>query len=252
MRALIALLALAGCHEDLLADLPDAAAPPADACVPAGSHIVYLNREPTTFTPGSPDDSVANVTSLVSAEVTTQGVSTLQLTDTRWRTITECVAALLAAYDVRVTNEDPGDVDHWELVVTHDGTEVGQPASSAGVAPAGCPSAGPREIAFAFWQPFNLGMDAQGMCELLGWEIGIMAGLSPTVDCRDVLGPLDGSAPECADPATFLDETVGCADAADYQPADCRCGGTLQNSDLTLTAYFGVNACAGAGSGSGP
>jgi hypothetical protein len=243
VRAVILLLALGACKQDLLADLPDAAAPQADACVASASHTIYINREPTSYSLGSPSDSAANVTSIIPHDLTTLGVGQVQLSASSWRLTEECLEAKLAAYDVEVVSEDPGDVDHWELVVTHDGTELDMPAGAAGLAHSDCPSSAPRELSFAFWQPFALGSNWEGLCEMLAWEVGIMAGLSPSVDCRDVLGKGSGTEPLCQDGTAYLDETLGCATSEDYSPGPCRCGGSLQNSHEVMTTYFGPNTC---------
>jgi hypothetical protein len=241
--SLLLLLALAGCKDDLLADLPDASVPAPDACVAAGSHIVYLNRSPTTFTPGAPGDSVANVSSIVTAEVTTEGAS---ISETMWRTARTCVTTELAPYDITVTDVDPGDVDHLEIVVTDQAAEIGLAGPTNGVSPFSCPALGPREIGFAFWAPF--GKNAQReFCEQLLWVVAVSAGLTDSLDCRDIMWPRrsdDELGGACGE-KHFIEELVGCAEQADLAPRDCVCTGEgLQSSHAAMIAHYGASTCA--------
>src|SRR5678815_3601893 len=139
-----------------------------------------MNRNPTTYAPG-PGDSVANISGIITTEVTTEGPS---ISETMWRIAKNCMIDELAPYDIPVTDQDPGDVDHFEIAITDRGTEIGFDFGINGIAPFNCPADGPREIAFVFWGPFGQPRQRQ-FCEQLLWTVAVSAGLTDSADCHD-------------------------------------------------------------------
>jgi hypothetical protein len=222
-------LLLAACEaKDLLPDLPDAApAAEIDAgCV--GCYPIYLNRHPVTIEPAGdePSDSVANTSVLVTEEVTTAGS---RLSEHDWAVTVACVRALFAPFPVVITEIDPGDVDHLEVIVTHSPEELGWPTSTVVNASASACGAGRREITFAF---SGLITTPQRLCEFgVGFTAGRAAGLSSSGFCPDIMAQGHWWCEK-----SFLDEELGCGF---YGDEPCLCGGDTQNSYQTMQAYYG-------------
>ncbi len=223
---LLAICTLCGCRENLLANLPDAApAAPADAVVDAPpAYIVYLNRRPVTVMPGD-QDSVANTSSLLNDVYTTPGSI---MTDEKWATLLQCVREILAPFPIQVTTDDPGNVDHEEIIFAQSPSDVGAPAGLGFLAAPNC-SGGAREVGYVFE-----GVDpspTRALCENVVFPIGAAAGLDFSYKCEDVMSALGG----CGD-KSFLDQVVQCGEQA---PADCECGDSLQNSYQAMLRYYG-------------
>jgi hypothetical protein len=189
-----------------------------------------------------PADSVANVSGIVTTEVTTGGAS---ISETMWRTARTCVTTELAPYDITVTDVDPGDVDHLEIVVTDQAAEIGLSATN-GVSPFSCPGLGPREIGFAFWAPFGKSGQRE-FCETLLWIVAVSAGLTDSADCHDIMWPRrsdDELAGACGD-KHFTEELIGCVEPADLASRTCVCTGeSLQSSHAGMIAHYGASTCA--------
>jgi hypothetical protein len=219
---LVPLLLLTACaSKDLLADLPDAAI---GRC-PGDGYPIFLNRDPVTIEPG-PSDSVANTSTLVSEPVTTLGS---QLSEAGWDASVACARELFAPFPVVITEVDPGNVEHLEIVVTHAPNELGFPGGVISVAPYSCGDPQRRAITFAFSGEVN---SPRLLCEQgFGFTAGIVAGLHHSFRCEDTLSQLAG----CGD-KSFLDEEVPCGI---YSPEPCACGGDTQNTYQTMQAFYG-------------
>jgi hypothetical protein len=220
------LLLLGACgSKDLLADLPDAGPTAVDAG-PAGCYPIFLNRAPVTIYPSTDglSDPVANKSVMVTETVTTAGS---QLSDSDWDATVACVRALFAPFPVVITEVDPGDVDHHEVVVTHSATEIGGPSgATAAWSGIGCGTQR-RELTFAFSAVLT---SPRELCERgVGAVAGGVAGLDGSTYCPDVMS-LPSSA--CGD-KSFVDAEVACA-----APLPCRCGGDTQNSYQTMQDYY--------------
>lgn len=218
---LILILIASSCgSRDLLSEIPDAGVPDAACC---GQSIVYLNRAGGTYIPGPPpSDSAANTTPLFQQE---QTVPPLAATEQEWSGLRLCVQEFLVAYDVQVTDRYPGVVDHIEIAVSNDSSSVGFPNTGA-IVTADC-QPGPREIGFAFTSD-----DPEGIgCAQVIWAVGAITGLDHSYACEDAMSALTG----CGDKA-FLDEEVPCGQ---FEPEECRCGGSTQNTHEHLLTHFG-------------
>jgi hypothetical protein len=219
-------LFLVACEsEDLLAGLPDAA-PQIDAGCMAG-YPIYLNRYPVTIQPGVVNDSVANTSTMLTEPATTTGS---QFSHADWSAAIACARELFAPFPIVITDEDPGDVDHLEIVVTHLPGELGFDGNIRSIAALPCGGAIRRSVAFAFSGTFSSPRD---LCEGgFGYPAGVAAGLTPSVRCEDVMNwNLDSCASK-----SFLDEEVQCGV---FSPMTCQCGGDTQNSYQQMMQVYG-------------
>ncbi|HLU66593.1 MAG TPA: hypothetical protein VKZ63_09975, partial [Kofleriaceae bacterium] len=102
------------------------------------SNIIYLNGcfEPgdCTFSPGG-ESSVRNRSSIIDRTVT---LSAWSAGPTAWDALVECVRKAYSPFDVVITDEDPGEVPHFEAVVAGYPNEIGMPNNVGGVAPFAC------------------------------------------------------------------------------------------------------------------
>ncbi len=161
----------------------------------------------------------------------------------RHQNLRPCVAGILAPFDIRVTDVDPGAVDHLEIAVTQESDEVidlGPSSTTSAVAPSGCDAPLITDIGFVFWGAFPADHE-QSFCETFGWMVGIMAGLDATIECNDMLSyDWSDDVPGCA-PKRFHDEALQCGEYGTTR--NCRCGGTTQNSMATMIGVFGPSLC---------
>ena len=212
----LALAVAGGCKsEDLLAGLPDAAPPP-DAAAPACEPVVFLNRHPTPFFPGE-DDAVANTSRMISGPLSTTGAG---LSDAEWQAVVGCVDELLAPFGVRVTDVDPGTVDHIEIAFSEDPMDIGISQGTSGIAPVACPPTLRRGVAFEFSGYYSSG-SSRFICEDVADLVGHIAGLDHAYQCGDLLSWLTG----CGDEA-FLDEDVPCGE---FEARECNCTELVTN-----------------------
>lgn len=196
----------------------DAACAPPDR--PAG--VVYLNRGGATYTSG-PESSVDDTSIVVPDQHT---FAPHPHGEGNWTSLAACFRAGLSQFHIDVVEEDPGEVDHTEIVfsTTWIEPEVGSISAHS------C-SGYPRGSAFVFGDLFAED-DWQRECELALQQFGVVAaGLEHSYDCRDYMSFLRIGCEE----KRWLDEAVGCGE---LDPRPCTCGDD-QNSYQTMLATFG-------------
>jgi len=222
----LACLALGACSaEDLADQVPDAGVPDARLLPPAS--IVFVNTSPTQFIPGDPADSVTNTSGIVTETLTTTGVvgKTLGV----WPEAVTCLREMLTPYNVVVVEEDPGNVDHIEIAVSNDPSDLGL-SGTTGIAPATPDCAGlQRGVAFAF---DLYGGDMKATCNNLGWLLGHTVGIDTLYHCPDVTTFLGG----CGTDKSFTDNESECGE---FEARECQCGGTTQNSHQKMLDFYG-------------
>ena len=94
--------------------------------------LVFLNRMGGVFTPGQPNNSRTNVSSVPDKAVS---VPPWQVSDADWAEVTECVDELLSPFNLELTEENPTQRDHIEAVVGGSPGSMGLKGSVAGVSP---------------------------------------------------------------------------------------------------------------------
>lgn len=112
----------------------------ADIVEPTGhtSNIIFLNRcvGGCTIYPGY-DDSRTNTSSVVAGtHGQTAYISEFAYGQAEWDDIVECVTRVYEPFGVVITDQDPGNVSHFEAIVA--GTDDEISTSAGGIAPASC------------------------------------------------------------------------------------------------------------------
>lgn len=216
-RQVALLVALAACGGD--------PAPPDAACRPA---VLFLSRGGGAWDKGGHDDASSNLSVLLDGPRT---LAPWPKDDTDWGLLVTCIRSALAPFPLTITEIDPGDAPHVELVFTTEAW-TGSPATTSFI-PASCRP--DHEVAFIFGDA--LPTRARQCHVALRSYAQMIANLSFGDRCEDVLNDQADCVPERA----FTDVTANCVDAS-AQPAPCRCGGTTQNSFQALSAV--LPACA--------
>ena len=218
------------------AALPIDAAPPLDAadanligCPDPGGVLVFLNRGGGVYHRG-PDDPGANQSSVVTG---THTIAPYAVPDATWAAIRSCVAGLVAPFHLRVTDVDPGAVDHVEVVLTEaTSIRITGVAETLEVSPLTC-RLYPSSVHFAFVG----GASVDRACRLAAKAIGKAAGIDDTIDCVDTVAGRLGY-PGCAGAEGYTDAERTCGVS---RAVPCRCDparGT-RNSLAIMKAVYG-------------
>ena len=198
---------------------PDACAAPGEA--PA---IVFLNRDGGAYTLGA-EDSVANVSASIEQDRTVQPHP---YGDENGDAIVACCTAGLSPFHIDVVEEDPGDVDHTEVVFT---VNEWQPEGVGSFSSFSC-AGYPRGIAWVFSDVVPE-EDPETTCQLAISQFGsLAAGLEHADACEDFM-----SQSTCETEKSWVDADLACGDFGVERA--CDCGGTTQNSFQKMTATFG-------------
>jgi hypothetical protein len=163
--------------------VPHPAVIPVTLAVPppqvVNSHIVYLNRctGGCKITKGNGDDSRTDTSGIAP----TSGTLSALKPGVDFAGIKACVQSALAAYNITVTDVDPGTVDHFEIMIAGSPTEIGFDSAFEGVAsylcggsPGSCSGTYiPNSITFAFANAFGgvLPSDTALMCGVALQEV---------------------------------------------------------------------------------
>ncbi|MFT3692337.1 MAG: Ig-like domain-containing protein [Kofleriaceae bacterium] len=106
------------------------------------SHILYLNNCRATngcmITKGVFDDSRKNQASVAAHNGTVAALSTIA----NWASIKSCITNALSGFAVTVTDVDPGNVPHFEMVIGGTPSNLGLDSSVEGIAPYLCTAPG--------------------------------------------------------------------------------------------------------------
>ncbi len=229
MRVMLGVVLLAGaCGGDDGANVPDAA-PELDSrvCTSEPTATIFLNPDGGSYVPG-PEDSATNTTSILPAPAT---FSATGLDATAWDTLVACVADKFAPFAVTVTDVDPGNAPHLEVlyVPAAEWTMTTLSNDVSAVSPFNCESF-PAPILI-----YNLAYDDPTMmCEVSAQVLANSQGLDHAFHCPD----LQSFLANCGD-KSFVDEDVPCGE---FEARACQCGGDTQNSYQHLGGVFGF-AC---------
>ncbi|MBA2539526.1 MAG: Ig-like domain-containing protein [Deltaproteobacteria bacterium] len=196
----------------------------------ASSRILFVHRCPEILgcpvKTGSVDDSRTDTSSIITQSSTigpfTRGNET-------WNAVMACARETYAPFNIEVTDVDPGNVPHFEVLVGGDNTDFGAGGEGAGgLAPATC-SEIPNAISYVFdvW-----GNNADVICSVIGQESAHAFGLEHEMLPEDPMTYLSGP-----DKKRFRAEDAQCGE---FEARSCRCGGQTQNSYQHLLALFGA------------
>ncbi len=168
----------------------------------ARSRTLYLNRFGATLYPGA-NDSRTQTSSIVTRQVAMAGWSA---STAQWQEVVACMREIWAPFDVVVTDVDPGQTRHVEVLVGGSPEDLGLPPKIAGVAPMST-SCGIVEDAIVFAFPDNLHGVPQKICEVMSQEIGHSYGLDHELEAADPMTYLSYSGHR-----SFQDRTAACGE----------------------------------------
>ncbi|MBL8948146.1 MAG: hypothetical protein JNK45_33535 [Myxococcales bacterium] len=207
----------------VIVDPPISDAPAPQAGV--GQHILFLNRclGGETITPG-PEDSSANTSSILSFAV---DFPEFPYGDATWNEMMARARQIFAPFDIQVTDVDPGNTPHDEVIVCGDGASAGF-QGAGGVAPFSC-GVIPRAITYVFAE--TMGNNPDALAIVVGQEAAHAWGLDHEYKCDDPMTYLNW----CGD-VQYQDGDYPCGE---YSERACSCGGNTQNSYQHILGLFG-------------
>lgn len=182
---------------------------------------IYLNRDGGTYSPGEPNDSRTNVSSVPDEPVT---IPPWEVDDTSWGEVVSCVQDLFAPFGAAVTDADPGTADHTEVVLGGLPGQLGLDPNAAGVSPfrTDC-SVIDDSIVFIFPEVL---IGNRQVCEAVAQEVAHSIGLDHQYLCEDPMTYLTG----CGDKQFRFRESV----CGELEPRDCKCTRTQNSARLLL------------------
>jgi len=135
------------------------------------SHIVYLNNcrpNGCAVKQGPSDDARIDQSAIVPHSGTLSALKS----SIDFNAIKSCVTTAMAPFNVTVTDQDPGMVPHFEIMIAGSPGEVGFPAADEGVAQYLCSGAPgscsgtyiPEALSFAFGNASTLGGNTTNIC----------------------------------------------------------------------------------------
>jgi hypothetical protein len=226
--------AAAGTGEPLQSVLVEIEPGPASgerAAFAAAPIAVYLNTAGGVFSPGEPNDSRQNVSSVpdLSVEIPPWGAPAADQA-----ALLECVSDLFAPFGLELTSEDPGSAPHLEAVIGGDPTMLGLMPTVAGVSPF-LTNCGVIDNSIVFVFPLVVGNDPRRLCETVAQEIAHSFGLDHEYLCEDPMTYLTG----CGDKSFLFQDSV----CGEFEARDCRCSRSQNSARMLLDRL---------GRGSGP
>jgi len=213
----------------------------ADGSARAQSRVIYLNRDGVVLSPGD-NDSSRQRSSIVTQPTE---IASWDTDDATWADTVACITDLYAPFDVKVTDEDPGNVPHIEAVFGGHPSDVGLPDNVGGVSPF-TTDCGIIESSIVFSFTQVLPGDARTVCEVTAQEIAHSFGLDHEMLASDPMTYLDYPGER-----TFQDDMASCGE---YENRKCGINGNTcrqrQNSVALLTQRLGAHGT-GASGGTG-
>jgi len=204
-------------HEDAAA----AAAPPSrliylNNCIATGGCTIRPGFESSINDTSSIIEQTANITQFNHPEV--------------WDAIVECVRETYAPFNISVTDQNPGNVPHWENVVAGSPTEAGMQNGVGGVSPYdfGNCSIISNSITYTFANIYQ--GDIGEICWTVAQETAHSFGLDHEYLQADPMTYIPGGTKR------FQNVAAQCGENG---PRACNCPWTTQNSVQILTDIFG-------------
>ncbi|KAB2899014.1 MAG: hypothetical protein F9K40_10745 [Kofleriaceae bacterium] len=187
--------------------------------------IFYVNRSGGTYYPGT-NDARTNRSTIVG---TTRTIPAWNVSATGWNQVMTCLTTMFSRWNVVITDVDPGNVPHWELVTAGRPQDIGMQQGVGGVSPFNCGTI-QNSIVFTFAAIY--GNDYRSVCETNAQEIAHSFGLDHERLCQDPMTYLTG----CGN-KSFQNVAAPCGE---YSNRACMCGGSTQNSVALLDQRLGL------------
>ncbi|HTE55216.1 MAG TPA: trypsin-like peptidase domain-containing protein [Kofleriaceae bacterium] len=183
---------------------------------------VFLNTQGGIYTPGEPNDSRENVTSVPDLPA---DIPAWPGSEEERAALRTCVAELFGPFGVVVTDEDPGDVPHLEAVIGGDPSQLQLMANVAGVSPF-LTNCGVIDDSIVFVFPSVVGADPRRLCETVAQEVAHSFGLDHEYLCQDPMTYLTG----CGDKSFLFQDSV----CGEFEQRECKCGRSQNSAQLLL------------------
>jgi MYXO-CTERM domain-containing protein len=193
------------------------------------SHTIFLNPclpNGCTVYPGS-DNSKTNRSSIPDSQVVMRPWPHGQ---ENWNRLMQCVRDMYAPFDITITDVDPGQANHFEVMMAGNADVLGVPGAG-GVAPFE-PCDGQlidNVISFVFADDIN---NHDFLCWAAAQESAHVFGLDHLLNAKD---PMTYLTPPVKKEG-FQNADTSCGEDT---PRECWCGGTKQNSFQYLMDTFG-------------
>ena len=193
------------------------------------SHVIYLDDclpNGCDVSPGF-DDSRTDHSSIPQSPSHLAGYA--WGTDS-WNALVTCVKQMYAPFDVQITDQDPGMAPHFELMVGGSSTDIGI-QGALGVAPF-VPCDGQLQdnvISFAFAAETS---NVDELCWAAAQETAHVLGLDHELEAKDPMTYLSPPVKKVG----FQHEDAKCGE---YNPRQCYCGGSTQDSYQYLMDTMG-------------
>ncbi len=194
------------------------------------SNIIYLHKCEDAGCPilaGANDDSRTHTSQIADGNRT---IGAFTQSEQVWEAMVQCVKDTYRAFDVTVTDVDPGNVPHFEEIIGGKPTDLrGDIANAGGVAPFNC-SEVPNGISFTF---DVYGADPDSLCWTVSQETAHTFGLEHEFLQKDPMTYAQGDLPK-----RFQWEDAPCGTNTAMA---CQCSTTgKQNSYKKIYDAFGV------------
>lgn len=228
MRHLVlaALVGLVGCGDGFSLGATDGGEPDAVSCAPqAPSQRVFFHFDEGDYTPSDLDDASANTSSILAEPA---HVPPFPYNYASFTNLVERCGARLAPFNIEVTSENPGDVNHIELLFGGALPPRLTQAASVGAIPHGCVR---YRRPIGFIDASAIGNDADRLCDEALRLIGLTTGLDPTIEPTDVMGPAGIAG------RTYADANTPCGEHGAEPQCFCTGEPTQNSFQRMLDAY---------------
>jgi len=201
---------------------------------PISSRLIFLNNcKPGGCVVRSGfESSINNTSSIISG---TRTITPFAYSDAVWDDIVDCVRNIYAPFNVGVTDQDPGSVNHWESIVAGEPQDAGFGNGTGGVSPFSCGIIN-NSITYDFANIY--GPNVEEICWTVAQETAHSFGLEHerlATDPMTYIGTVCGTA---AAAHSFQNQAAPCGECSN---TSCDCGGTTQNSYQMIMDIFGAS-----------
>lgn len=209
---------------------------------PVQPAVLYLNRclGSCTVSPGN-DSAILNRSSLVNS---VRNIPGFAYGDVSWAALLKCARRVYSEYFITVTDIDPGNIAHRELMIGGLPSAAGFPTGTLGVAPWQCGIPLNNAIAFVFSAAHP--DDTAELCWTATHEAGHLFGLDHEFHQPDAMSYLELTTQF----KHFTDADMPCGTTS-AEP--CNCDTTAQqNTDARLAVEQGRDRLFAGGMGEDP